>query len=55
MNCWYIAIREIGICLSLNTEFIITDYSDFLFKLLEIQIAGILLCYNNNIASLGEM
>lgn len=55
MNCWYIAISAIGIFLSLTTELIIRDDSDFLFKLLEIQIAGILLCYNDDIASLGEM
>ena len=44
-----------GIYLSLETEFIITDDSDFLFNLPEIQIAGILLRYNDDIVSLGEI
>ena len=52
---WYISIRAIGIYLSLDTEFVIKDDSDFRFNLPEIQIAGILLRYNDDIVSLGEI
>ena len=55
MICWYIPIRATGIYLNLNTEFVIKDDSDFSFNLPEIQIAGILLRYNDDIVSLGEM
>jgi hypothetical protein len=55
MICWYIPIRATGIYLNLDTEFVIEDDSDFRFNLPEIQIAGILLRYNDDIVSLGEM
>ena len=54
-NCLYISIRTTGIYLNLYTELSIQDDSEFLFNFPEIQITGILLCYNDDIVSLGEM
>jgi len=51
----YIPIRATGIYLSLYTEFFIQDDSEVLFNFPEIQITGILLRYNDDIVSLGEM
>lgn len=56
MNCRYMAISPIGIYLNLDTEFLIKNGpSEFLFGSSEIQIAGILLRYDNDIISLGEI
>ena len=54
-KCLYISIRTTGIYLNLYTELFIQDDSEFLFNFPEIQITGILLCYNDDIVPLGEM
>ena len=48
-------MRAIGTYLSLYKGFLIkNDFPEFLFNFPEIQIAGILLCCNDDIISLGE-
>ena len=49
------SIRKIGIYLSLyRKRFVRDDFCEFLFGFPQIQMAGILLCCNDDIVSLGE-
>ena len=55
MKRWYIYINVTGIYLNLNTKlFFEKDLPKFFFSFPEIQIAGILLCCDDDIVSLGD-